>query len=176
MKVFTLFKMTDLIQQRSSPLVLVVSQLMEWRSPQCSECVSSDCGTKTPVSGRSSPGQIFVSLCLLTVPPVRGSPVEAYVHPVKPCTKDELSTTPLADIIERYSVRVQGKTYRNPLLYLYPDTHRDDAFGRYYTVSGIVSYCTFPLRTNECFYVLFMFVFSLEKEIFSSQSNDLSQE
>ena len=36
-----------LIQQRSSQLVLVVSQLVKWRSPECSECVSSDGSIKT---------------------------------------------------------------------------------------------------------------------------------
>ena len=39
-----------LIQQRSGQLVLIVSQLLKWRSPECSECVSSDCSKKTPVS------------------------------------------------------------------------------------------------------------------------------
>src|SRR4029434_2525651 len=42
----------DLIQQRSSQLVLEVSQLVKWGSV-CSQCVSSDCSITAPVSGRS---------------------------------------------------------------------------------------------------------------------------
>ena len=50
--------MTDLIQQRSSQLVLEVSQLVKWGSV-CSECVSSDCSITTPVSGRSIHWSVF---------------------------------------------------------------------------------------------------------------------
>src|SRR4029434_1109475 len=56
--VFTPFKVTDLIQQRSSQLVLEVSQLVKWRSV-CSKCVSSDCSITTPVSGRSMHWSVF---------------------------------------------------------------------------------------------------------------------
>src|SRR4029434_2613675 len=56
--VFTPFKVTDLIQQRSSQLVLEVSQLVKWGSV-CSECVSSDCSITTPVSGRSIDWSVF---------------------------------------------------------------------------------------------------------------------
>src|SRR4029434_346403 len=56
--VFTPFKVTDLIQQRSSQLVLEVSQLVKWGSV-CSECVSSDCSIATPVSGMSIHWSVF---------------------------------------------------------------------------------------------------------------------
>src|SRR4029434_5799682 len=56
--VFTPFKVTDLIQQRSSQLVLEVSQLVKWGSV-CSECVSSNCSITTHVSGRSIHWSVF---------------------------------------------------------------------------------------------------------------------
>nr|ARR97140.1 signal transducer and activator of transcription 1-like protein [Oplegnathus fasciatus] len=58
---------------------------------------------------------------------------ETHVHAVEPYTKQELSAISLPDIIYHYSLRAQRKMTRNPLLYLYPDIHKDTAFGRYYT-------------------------------------------
>ncbi|KAF0026016.1 hypothetical protein F2P81_020753 [Scophthalmus maximus] len=56
---------------------------------------------------------------------------EAHVHAVDPYTKKDLLALSLPDIIYLYSLRAQGNVTRNPLLYLYPDIHRDAAFGRY---------------------------------------------
>ncbi|XP_019955224.2 signal transducer and activator of transcription 1-like [Paralichthys olivaceus] len=56
---------------------------------------------------------------------------EAHVHAVEPYTKKDLKAMSLPDIIYLYSLRVQGNMSRNPLLYLYPDIHRDAAFGRF---------------------------------------------
>ncbi|XP_059198640.1 signal transducer and activator of transcription 1-alpha/beta-like isoform X2 [Centropristis striata] len=58
---------------------------------------------------------------------------ETHVHAVDPYIKNELLATSLPDTINNYSVRVNRKVHRNPLIYLYPDVHRDTAFGRYYT-------------------------------------------
>lgn len=41
--------MTDLIQQRSNQLLLVASQLVKWRLPECNEYVSKDSRIKTHV-------------------------------------------------------------------------------------------------------------------------------
>uniref|UniRef100_A0A3Q3IKN5 SH2 domain-containing protein n=1 Tax=Monopterus albus TaxID=43700 RepID=A0A3Q3IKN5_MONAL len=60
---------------------------------------------------------------------------ETYVHAVEPRTKKELLAMSLPDLIYLYSFRAAGQMIRSPLLYLYPDIPKDDAFGRYYTVS-----------------------------------------
>ncbi|XP_031695063.1 signal transducer and activator of transcription 1-alpha/beta-like [Anarrhichthys ocellatus] len=56
---------------------------------------------------------------------------DAHVHAVEPYTKSELSGKALPDIIYNYSLRAE-RTHRNPLIYLYPDIHKDAVFGRYY--------------------------------------------
>ncbi len=91
----------------------------------------------------------FVFLCLLTFLSVCGSPVESLVHAVEPYTKQELSAISLPDIIYHYSLKAQTNVTRNPLIYLYPDIHKDTAFGRYCT--GIVSRLTFPLNQMTLF-------------------------
>ncbi|KAM9850499.1 signal transducer and activator of transcription 1-alpha/beta-like isoform 2-T2 [Aulostomus maculatus] len=60
---------------------------------------------------------------------------ETSVHNVDPYTKKELSSMSLPNIINRYSLKAQKNTTRNPLLYLYPDIHKDTAFGRYHNAS-----------------------------------------
>nr|XP_020488810.1 signal transducer and activator of transcription 1-alpha/beta-like isoform X1 [Labrus bergylta] len=57
------------------------------------------------------------------------------VHAVDPYIKQELSVNSLPDIIYNYSLKAQKNTNRNPLLYLYPDIHKDTAFRRYYSGS-----------------------------------------
>lgn len=73
-------------------------------------------------------------------------PIETHVHAVEPYTKQELSALSLPYIIYHYSLRAQSKMTKNPLLYLYPDIPKDNAFRRYCNISGIVSCLTFPLR------------------------------
>ncbi|XP_068429258.1 signal transducer and activator of transcription 1-alpha/beta-like [Clinocottus analis] len=63
---------------------------------------------------------------------------DTHVHAVDPYTKDELLTVSLPDIMHRYSLRAQ-RTHRKPLLYLYPDIHKDVAFGRYYNSPVLIS-------------------------------------
>ncbi|KAK7938816.1 hypothetical protein WMY93_002142 [Mugilogobius chulae] len=52
------------------------------------------------------------------------------VHAIDPFTKDELKQKSLADNIKTF--RAKNGT-DNPLLYLYPDIPKDNAFGRYYS-------------------------------------------
>lgn len=85
--------MTDLIQQRSNQLVLVVSQLVERRSPLCSECVSSDCSIKTHLSPRCSH-------CLFSIP--------GYKYTMK--TKLQLQATLRKKILKRISQGMETKT------------------------------------------------------------------
>ncbi|XP_070793937.1 signal transducer and activator of transcription 2 isoform X3 [Pituophis catenifer annectens] len=53
-------------------------------------------------------------------------------HSVEPYTKKELEFLSLPDIIRDYQLLAKEVVPENPLLYLYPDTPRDDAFGSYY--------------------------------------------
>lgn len=68
-------------------------------------------------------------------------PAEATVHAVEPYTKDDLAKLCLPDSLHLYSHGTEITKCTNPLLYLYPDTPRDEAFGRYYKLSGISLFC-----------------------------------
>ncbi|XP_018526718.1 signal transducer and activator of transcription 1-alpha/beta isoform X4 [Lates calcarifer] len=67
---------------------------------------------------------------------------ENNVHAVEPYTKKDLLAQSLPDSIDSY--RMKEDLTRNPLLYLYPDIHRDTAFGRYYSTekAPITGYVT----------------------------------
>uniref|UniRef100_A0A3B4ZGZ9 SH2 domain-containing protein n=1 Tax=Stegastes partitus TaxID=144197 RepID=A0A3B4ZGZ9_9TELE len=80
---------------------------------------------------------------------------EPRVHAVLPYTKKELLSMSLPDVIYHYSLTRQQET-RNPLRYLYPDINKDDAFGRYYKVLGIVS-CVIFSPENHSYSIHFNF-------------------
>lgn len=61
---------------------------------------------------------------------------EPKVHSVKPYTKSDLASISLPNIIRDYSLTATQKIPVNPLVYLYPDIPKDDAFGRYYISSS----------------------------------------
>ncbi|XP_018552164.1 signal transducer and activator of transcription 1-alpha/beta isoform X2 [Lates calcarifer] len=67
---------------------------------------------------------------------VEHSNSETHIYPVEPFTKKDLLRQSLPDIIDRY--RMEDLT-RNPLLYLYPDIHRDTAFGCYYSTETLAA-------------------------------------
>lgn len=70
---------------------------------------------------------------------------ETNVHAVEPYTKDDLAKECLPDSLYLYSHGSEIGRCTNPLLYLYPDIPRDEAFGRYYRLRGIsVFYLTLP--------------------------------
>ncbi|XP_078119247.1 signal transducer and activator of transcription 1-alpha/beta-like [Sander vitreus] len=56
---------------------------------------------------------------------------DTHVHAVAPYTKNELSNSSLPNVINNYSLRAKRNMHRNPLIYLYPDIHKDTAFGHY---------------------------------------------
>ncbi|TDH07208.1 hypothetical protein EPR50_G00121170 [Perca flavescens] len=56
---------------------------------------------------------------------------DTHVHAVAPYTKTELLNSSLPIIINNYSLRAKRNMHRNPLIYLYPDIHKDTAFGHY---------------------------------------------
>ncbi|KAM3878570.1 signal transducer and activator of transcription 2 [Diretmus argenteus] len=58
---------------------------------------------------------------------------EPKVKSVQPFTKVELSQIPFHEIIRHYQILEAENVPENPLLYLYPNTPKDEAFGKYYT-------------------------------------------
>ncbi|XP_026073393.1 signal transducer and activator of transcription 1-like [Carassius auratus] len=58
------------------------------------------------------------------------------MHSVKPYTKSDLASISLPNVIRNYTLTAAEKIPVNPLVYLYPDIPKDDAFGRYYTSSS----------------------------------------
>lgn len=64
---------------------------------------------------------------------VERSQNEPVFHSVEPYTKKELSAVTFPDIIRNYKVMAAENIPENPLKFLYPDTPKDVAFGRYYS-------------------------------------------
>uniref|UniRef100_A0A8C3NP08 Signal transducer and activator of transcription n=1 Tax=Cyanoderma ruficeps TaxID=181631 RepID=A0A8C3NP08_9PASS len=60
----------------------------------------------------------------------RGSPS---FHAVEPYKASELVSLALPDIIHNYQMMMEENPPENPLKFLYPNTPRDEAFGRYYS-------------------------------------------
>ncbi|XP_056321732.1 signal transducer and activator of transcription 1b isoform X2 [Danio aesculapii] len=58
---------------------------------------------------------------------------EPKMHSVKPYTKADLATISMPNIIRDYILAAPMKVPVYPLIYLYPDIPKDEAFGRYYT-------------------------------------------
>ncbi|XP_053554568.1 signal transducer and activator of transcription 1-alpha/beta [Bombina bombina] len=58
---------------------------------------------------------------------------EPVFHSVEPYTKRELSAVTFPDIIRNYKVMAAENIPENPLRFLYPDTPKDMAFGKYYS-------------------------------------------
>uniref|UniRef100_A0A3Q4HEP4 Signal transducer and activator of transcription n=1 Tax=Neolamprologus brichardi TaxID=32507 RepID=A0A3Q4HEP4_NEOBR len=58
---------------------------------------------------------------------------EPDVKTVQPFTKVDLSQIPFHEIIRNFQILEAENVPENPLLYLYPDTPKDKAFGKYYT-------------------------------------------
>ncbi|XP_074835799.1 signal transducer and activator of transcription 2 [Carettochelys insculpta] len=55
------------------------------------------------------------------------------IRSVEPYTKEELASLQLPDIICNYQLVAEENVSESPLKFLYPDTPRDEAFGKYYT-------------------------------------------
>lgn len=64
---------------------------------------------------------------------VEKSQNEPVFHSVEPYTKKELSAVTFPDIIRNYKVMAAENIPENPLKFLYPNTPKDAAFGRYYS-------------------------------------------
>ncbi|NXH94762.1 STAT1 protein, partial [Pachycephala philippinensis] len=62
---------------------------------------------------------------------VEGSQNELQFHSVEPYTKKELSAVTFPDIIRNYKVMAAENIPENPLRFLYPNTPKDNAFGKY---------------------------------------------
>lgn len=58
---------------------------------------------------------------------------EPDVKTVQPFTKVDLNQIPFQEIIRNFQILEAENIPENPLLYLYPDTPKDEAFGKFYT-------------------------------------------
>ncbi|KAM9362298.1 signal transducer and activator of transcription 2 isoform 2-T2 [Symphorus nematophorus] len=58
---------------------------------------------------------------------------EPDIKTVQPFTKDDLCQIPFHEIIRNFQILEAENIPENPLLYLYPNTPKDEAFGKYYT-------------------------------------------
>ncbi|XP_014899405.1 signal transducer and activator of transcription 2 [Poecilia latipinna] len=58
---------------------------------------------------------------------------EPYIKTVQPFTKTDLCQIPFHEIIRNFQILEAENIPENPLLFLYPDTPKDKAFGKWYT-------------------------------------------
>ncbi|XP_014853572.1 PREDICTED: signal transducer and activator of transcription 1-alpha/beta-like [Poecilia mexicana] len=58
---------------------------------------------------------------------------EPYIKTVQPFTKTDLCQIPFHEIIRNFQILEAENIPENPLLFLYPDTPKDEAFGKWYT-------------------------------------------
>ncbi|XP_041836216.1 signal transducer and activator of transcription 2 isoform X2 [Melanotaenia boesemani] len=58
---------------------------------------------------------------------------EPDIKTVQPFTKVDLSQIPFHEIIRNYQILEADNVPENPLLYLYPNTPKDEAFGKFYS-------------------------------------------
>ncbi|XP_067101460.1 signal transducer and activator of transcription 2 isoform X1 [Osmerus mordax] len=61
---------------------------------------------------------------------------EPTVHSVQPFTKVDLNQIPFHEIIRNFQLQIPENVPESPLLYLYPNTPKDKAFEKYYTVKS----------------------------------------
>lgn len=58
------------------------------------------------------------------------------IYSVQPFTKEVLQSLPLTKIICHYQLLTEENIPENPLVFLYPRTPRDEAFGHYCQEKG----------------------------------------
>ncbi|KAJ0023751.1 hypothetical protein NQD34_003650 [Periophthalmus magnuspinnatus] len=58
---------------------------------------------------------------------------EPEIKTVRPFTKNDLEQIPFHEIIRNFQLMETDNVPENPLLYLYPNTPKDEAFGKYYS-------------------------------------------
>uniref|UniRef100_A0A6Q2X0G5 Signal transducer and activator of transcription n=1 Tax=Esox lucius TaxID=8010 RepID=A0A6Q2X0G5_ESOLU len=58
---------------------------------------------------------------------------EPDIRTVQPFTKVDLAQIPFHEIIRNFQILEAGNVPENPLLFLYPDTPKQEAFGKYYS-------------------------------------------
>lgn len=81
---------------------------------------------------------------------------EPEVNTVMPFTKVDLSQIPFHEIIRNFLILEAGNIPENPLLYLYPNTPRDEAFGKYYSkkAGGKAEDCVVSTATEQVYICL----------------------
>uniref|UniRef100_A0A8C2XM45 Signal transducer and activator of transcription n=1 Tax=Cyclopterus lumpus TaxID=8103 RepID=A0A8C2XM45_CYCLU len=90
---------------------------------------------------------------------------EPEVKKVRPFTKVDLCQIPFHEIIRDYQILEAENIPESPLLYLYPSTPKDEAFGKYYSKKS-------GSKGNKCFACTF-FLDTLEAK--SPMSSDMAQ-
>lgn len=68
---------------------------------------------------------------------------------VQPFTKVDLCQIPFHEIIRNFQILEEENVPENPLLFLYPDTPKVEAFGKYYTEKSGGDYTRRILSCNE---------------------------
>uniref|UniRef100_A0A3B5AH92 Signal transducer and activator of transcription n=1 Tax=Stegastes partitus TaxID=144197 RepID=A0A3B5AH92_9TELE len=97
------------------------------------------------------------------------------VKTVQPFTKEDLSQIPFHEIIRNFQLLEADNVPENPLLYLYPDTPKDQAFGKYYTdKTGVYPH---PFLCHEQLVVMAVCHWSCRNtlEAMSPMSSDMAQ-
>ena len=69
-----------------------------------------------------------------------------YVKTVQPFTKDDLKQIPFQEIIRNFQILEADNIPENPLLYLYPNTPKEEAFGKFYSEKSGGKSTTFVWR------------------------------
>lgn len=85
----------------------------------------------------------------------RCSAGEPDVKSVQPFTQVYLKQIPFVDILKNFQILEAGNVPVNPLVFLYPNTPKDDAFGKYYTAESggsrpFLLTCRKPMSTRVC--------------------------
>uniref|UniRef100_A0A8C2Z4Z6 Signal transducer and activator of transcription n=1 Tax=Cyclopterus lumpus TaxID=8103 RepID=A0A8C2Z4Z6_CYCLU len=91
---------------------------------------------------------------------------EPEVKKVRPFTKVDLCQIPFHEIIRDYQILEAENIPESPLLYLYPSTPKDEAFGKYYSKKS-------GSKGNKCFACTFFLPDTLEAK--SPMSSDMAQ-
>uniref|UniRef100_A0A8C5ENX0 Signal transducer and activator of transcription n=1 Tax=Gouania willdenowi TaxID=441366 RepID=A0A8C5ENX0_GOUWI len=98
------------------------------------------------------------------------------VKTVEPFTKADLSQIPFQEIIRNFQILLDDEFPENPLLYLYPNIPKDEAFGKYYSdkMGGkATTYCMYKavFILAAIFHLVLVIVFFLTKKQLSFNQN-----
>lgn len=111
--------------------------------------VETSLNGESALSELSTPPETPIPLCDYS----RFSAGEPDVKTVQPFTKVDLMQIPFVEIIRNFQILEAGNIPVNPLVYLYPNTSKEEAFAKYYSEeSGGTETClwTYLMQTCVC--------------------------